>query len=276
MFNPKISRLIILFSFILLFVFVSMVYAAGETVTINSHNTTDCAPGALINGSVTHNNGTAGTTLRFSLSNNTQGTNYTFTAGIQPSGTHPYYIVVPAASAGGDSMSMTIQILDAGAGVLASDTFNYNCPPAGPLPPGPPAPGPGTGSNIPTVPAVQPAFHDGRINAWDTGNPVVLYGMGDGDSRRLDVYEADGSGLVVSIPANAIDVVDDCPDSNTLIFKDDVNGVSLWRLAERNIGSDNADICPFQLSAPTVDTGKNYIVVFDGLYSNTYYESWEE
>lgn len=116
-----------------------------------------------------------------------------------------------------------------------------------------------------------PAFYDGRINDYDTGNPVVLYPIADGESRGLHVYNADSSGLIMMISAATIDAVADCPSQNTLIYQDSASGVSLWRLTLRPDGN-----CPFQLNAPTGEPGKTYIIIFDELYPNTHYESHEE
>jgi hypothetical protein len=122
-----------------------------------------------------------------------------------------------------------------------------------------------------------PVFLDGRINSCDTGTSVVLYGQADADDYwRLDVYAADGSGLLVSISASTIAAVATCPESNTLIVSDDATGISLWRLPERTVTVEGVRICPFQLNAPATEAGKTYIIIFDELYPNTYYESHEE
>src|SRR5688572_3156022 len=66
-----------------------------------------------------------------------------------------------------------------------------------------------------------PVFHDGRINHCDTFNPVVLYGRPDNeDNWRLEVYHADGSGLLFAVPAEVINTVERCPANNTLIYED--------------------------------------------------------
>lgn len=116
-----------------------------------------------------------------------------------------------------------------------------------------------------------PVFTDGRINNRDGAAPVALYGVADSDGdMRLDIYAADESGLLLSIPAEIISAVAECPDSNTLIYHDDTTGISLYRLPQR---SD--DTCPFQLNAPATEPGKTYVIIFDTLYMNTRYESYE-
>jgi hypothetical protein len=116
------------------------------------------------------------------------------------------------------------------------------------------------------------SFSDGRINNFDMGNPVVLFGyLYDNDTWGLDVYNADESGLLLRVSAEQITAVAECPQQNTLIVEDTASNISLWRLAERSDGT-----CPFQLMAPTGEAGKWYIIIFDSLYPNSYYESWEE
>ena len=257
MFKTRISRLKLVLAVLFLFLFASMAQAVGEAVSIDAHDTTVCTPSAIVNGTVTHINGTAGANIRFTLTNNTQGTNSVFTDPIQPSGTYNYVVTVPVATVGADSMTMMIEILDGGLAVLAADALNYTCP--------------GVAPSASSVSEPQPAFTDGRINDWDTGNPVVLYGMADGNSRRLDIYAADSSGLILSIPASAIDAVPACPAGNTLILSDATSGISLWRLTARSDG-----ICPFQLMAPATEASKTYVIIFDGLHAHTFYRSWEQ
>lgn len=130
-----------------------------------------------------------------------------------------------------------------------------------------------------TVPVVepQPIFFDGRINDFDTGNSVVLYGKSDAeDNWRLDVYNADESGLLLTVEADIINATLECPDSNTLIVSDAATGISLWRLPPRAISPDDVPICPFQLNAPATELGKTYVVIFDTLFPHTYYTSNDE
>lgn len=122
----------------------------------------------------------------------------------------------------------------------------------------------------------QPAFFDGRINDYDTGNPVVLYGVKESnDIWGLEVYTTDGDSLFYVTPQQ-IAAVPECPENNSLIYEDDVTGISIWRLPPRTVTAEAGAICPFQLNAPASDPGKLYIIVFDTLYPGTYYESWEE
>lgn len=121
------------------------------------------------------------------------------------------------------------------------------------------------------------AFWDDRINDYDTGNPVVLYGKhNDNDEWRLEVYNADSSGMLFYVTAAQIAAVPECPDSATLIYADDATSISFWRLPQQRVTEDGAVICPFQLNAPTGEPGKVYIIIFDTLYPHTYYTSWEE
>jgi hypothetical protein len=122
-----------------------------------------------------------------------------------------------------------------------------------------------------------PVFYDGRINNYDTGTPVVLYGKADADDNwRLEVYNADGTGLLVVVYPEMIAAVPECPDENTLIYNDETTGISLWRLPVRMVTEDGVNVCPFQLNAPSTEAGKTYIIIFDALYPNSYYQSHEE
>jgi hypothetical protein len=47
-------------------------------------------------------------------------------------------------------------------------------------------------------------------------------------------------------------------------------------LPQRIVTIEGVSICPFQLNAPATEAGKTYIIIFDELYPNTYYESWDE
>lgn len=117
-----------------------------------------------------------------------------------------------------------------------------------------------------------PIFFDGRINNCDTFNPVVLYGYQDeNDNWGLDIYGANGEGLMLRVTPEEIADVAECPDSNSTIIYDNATDIGLYRLSK---GSNR--ICPFQLNAPTSDGSKTYVIIFDSLYQNSYYESWEE
>lgn len=117
-----------------------------------------------------------------------------------------------------------------------------------------------------------PIFHDGRLNHCDTFAPVVLYGKADAnDNWGLDIYAADESGLLVSISPDVFASVADCPTNNTLLYNEDTTGLSLYRLAQNPDGS-----CPYQLNAPATEAGKVYILIFDELFGNGYYVSFEE
>jgi hypothetical protein len=123
----------------------------------------------------------------------------------------------------------------------------------------------------------QRVFFDGRINDFDTGNSVVLFGNPDDeDNWRLEVYGADESGLLLVVSAEIIASVPECPDSNTLIVSDAVTGISLWRLPERTVTREGYRVCPFQLNAPSTEPGKTYVIIFDSLYPSSYYESEDE
>lgn len=109
------------------------------------------------------------------------------------------------------------------------------------------------------------SFTDGRINRYDMGSPVVLYPEANGG---LDVYAADGSGLMLRVSAEQIAAVTECPESNATIVEDAATGIILSRLA-----GDGS--CPFQLNAPTAEPGKTYVIIFDSLSSSSDYESFE-
>ncbi|MDK3158901.1 hypothetical protein QPK87_20315 [Kamptonema cortianum] len=121
------------------------------------------------------------------------------------------------------------------------------------------APGEGTSGIIP--------FTDGRINRTDQGAPVVLYANDGG----LDVFDADGSGLIFSVSEAEIAAVAACPESNTVIASDPATGIILSRLSAREDG-----VCPFQLNAPTATPGKQYVIIFDSLSSTSAYLSYEQ
>jgi hypothetical protein len=123
----------------------------------------------------------------------------------------------------------------------------------------------------------QRVFYDNRINDFDTGNSVVLYGKPDADDNwRLEVYNADESGLLLVVYPETIAAVPECPASNTLIVNDEATGISLWRLPERTVTAEGVRICPFQLNAPSTEAGKTYVIIFDSLYPSSYYESEDE
>jgi hypothetical protein len=112
-------------------------------------------------------------------------------------------------------------------------------------------------------------FSDGRINRFDTGNPVVLYPMDYGNEQTgLAVYSPDGD-LLFSVSPEEIASIEECPSVNTVIAAS--NGIIFSRLTINNDG-----ICPFQINAPTADEGKFYIVIFDALSSSSNYVSFEE
>ncbi|MEO1185991.1 MAG: hypothetical protein AAFX46_15510 [Cyanobacteria bacterium J06636_27] len=112
----------------------------------------------------------------------------------------------------------------------------------------------------------QQIFFDGRINDYDTGNPVVLYPINTEDGVRLDIYNADQTGLLVSAPVERIATTDPCPNENTLILNDLANDILFYRLSN----------CQYYLRAPMNEAGKYYILIFDDLISNTNYESRTE
>lgn len=114
--------------------------------------------------------------------------------------------------------------------------------------------------------APSPAFNDGRINDFDTYNPVVLYGNQNGDTWGLDVYDAEDSSLLFSVSPEMIASIDDCPEENILIYEDTVHQILFYRLSS----------CQYYLRAPMNEAGKWYIIIFDDLFPHSYYESWTE
>ncbi|MEL6406282.1 MAG: hypothetical protein AAFR81_18070, partial [Chloroflexota bacterium] len=109
-------------------------------------------------------------------------------------------------------------------------------------------------------------FNDGRINNCDTFNPVVLYPINTENGTRLDIYNADGSGLIISLPADLISANTACPAENTAILIDTTNDIVFYLLSS----------CEYYLHAPMNEPGKYYIIIFDDLNSGTYYESRTE
>lgn len=276
MFKIKLSVLTLL-----LFIFASTTLASGESVSIDFHDTTVCTPGSWTDGITTHVNGTEALFVRFTLRNQTRGTSNSLVFDIFPSGTWGYSTEIPVSTVEDDTMQIMAELLDFWENVLVSDTFTYQCKPfvVDPPPDDDDDPPPDDDDlplddddpQLEIVDDPQPAFYDGRINSWDTGNPVVLFPFADGNSLGLNIYSADGTGLILSIPASAIDAVAECPDSNSLIYSDSASGISLWRLPQRSDGT-----CSFQLNAPATEAGKTYSIIFNGMFSGTYYESWEE
>jgi hypothetical protein len=108
-----------------------------------------------------------------------------------------------------------------------------------------------------------PTFTDGRINNWDTGNPVVVYGHDGETGRGLVIYSPDGELLLV-VSSDEIEAVGNCPAENTLIAS--AGKVELYRLRD----------CRYQLNAPSLDGTKTYVLIFNDLYENTGYSSHEE
>jgi hypothetical protein len=63
-----------------------------------------------------------------------------------------------------------------------------------------------------------------------------------------------------------INAIPECPEESTLIAESREFGILFYRLPT----------CQFYLRAPTGETNKWYIIVFDELNENTYYYSFEE
>jgi len=151
----------------------------------------------------------------------------------------------------GESMTLRVELFGDGDEPLASDALNYD-------------------SGVETAdvePERCPIFNDSRINDCDTFNPVVLYGTDNGNAEwGLDVYAADGSGLLLRIPVEDIAAVPECPEVNTPIFEDHEQQIYVYRLST----------CQYYLRAPMSEPGKWYTTVFDDLYPHCYYESWTE
>lgn len=109
----------------------------------------------------------------------------------------------------------------------------------------------------------QPAFRDGRLNNWDTGNPVVPFGHDYETGRGLVVYSPEGN-VLLEVTPEQIAAVAECPSENTLIAS--TGTVALYRLTS----------CQYQLNAPSLDGTKTYVMIFNDLYENTGYSSHEE
>ena len=109
---------------------------------------------------------------------------------------------------------------------------------------------------------VGPAFVDGRINNWDTGSPVVVYGHDGESGRGLVIYSPEGL-LLLLVSAEELARVGECPAENTLIAS--AGAVEVYRLSS----------CEYQINAPSLDGTKTYVLIFNGLYENTGYSSYE-
>src|SRR5262245_52827699 len=102
------------------------VSAAGEFVQILEIDTSACAEFSPAFGTVTHINGSA-TQIRFTLSNLTRGTTFSFTYPLLPPGTYPFILPIPAGTQTNDSMESKAEMLDSGSAVLSSDVLAYPC-----------------------------------------------------------------------------------------------------------------------------------------------------
>jgi hypothetical protein len=111
-----------------------------------------------------------------------------------------------------------------------------------------------------------PVFFDGRLNDFDSGSPIVIYFyQNDAGETGIQVYDTEGN-LVLLVTPEAIAAIEECPEENTLILESELTGVALYRLAS----------CEFQLMAPTGEPGKWYIAIFENLFNDTPFISFEE
>ncbi|MEO0596221.1 MAG: hypothetical protein AAF126_08945 [Chloroflexota bacterium] len=94
----------------------------------------------------------------------------------------------------------------------------------------------------------------------------VGYPINTENGTQLDIYNADGSGLIISLPADLISANTACPAENTAILIDTTNDIVFYLLSS----------CEYYLHAPMNEPGKYYIIIFDDLNSGTYYESRTE
>lgn len=237
--------------FICLFALVAPTQAVGESVSINAFDINICTASASVSGTVSHENGTESVSIRFTLDNHTKSTGFSWTAGILSTGTYGFAVSIPASTAIGDLMTMRIDLLDSGGGVLATDSLDYHC---------------GIGVVVPVAsPEVsldpQPAFYDGRINDFDTAAPIAIYPhMVDGEAGLI-IYDTAGVVLLVISPQQIADAPEN-PEDNVLISE--ANGVALYRLT-------NGD---WQINAPQYN-GKTYVIIFSELSHSGGYESFE-
>jgi len=109
-----------------------------------------------------------------------------------------------------------------------------------------------------------PSFYDGRLNNFDEAGPVIPFGFDDIDGRGLVIYSPFEEVLLIVQPAE-IATVPECPAENTLIAANTERAVYFYRLSS----------CEFQINARTAE-GKTYIIIFNRLYANTGYTSFEE
>ncbi len=141
--NRNLIRIVsVCLALVLLFAMSTHVLASGESVSVDSFDISECAPGAYVVGQVTHVNGTDAVGIKFVLKNHTKLTLDTAIFGILPSGTYGFGLSVPAATEVGDSMTIRIDLLDAGSNVIVSGRLNYYCGGVEPVVAAPAVPGP--------------------------------------------------------------------------------------------------------------------------------------
>lgn len=262
-------KIIGLSPFIILFVLLVLPVSAQVATyfTLTSVDTTSCTPGNFI--AVSFNYGVAATdssTHIWTLTNQRTGmSNGPVNVGPFAGATGPNFFnntpvnTVPVGTQADDVLiQQVVATSNLGPGTTSSLVFDCTTG----LPPTVPSV-----ASIPTQTPqiIQPVFFDGRINNYDTGNPVVVYGHDFENGRGLVIYNTNGV-LLLEVRPEAIEAVAECPDSNTLIASNG-EGVSVYRL----VGT-----CDFQVIAPTADPAKNYIMIFSELFHNAGYTSHEE
>lgn len=188
-----------------------------------------------------------------------------------PSNINTSYILITNNRAAGPrsatlNVGTSYYLIAAGSASCTSTTYptSYNVTLAGP--------GDIIGPTIPIIPSQtteignQPVFRDGRINNYDTSNPVVVYPIRDENNQvSIHIYSDTGVLLLV-ISAEQIANTPENPDNNIIIAED--GGISFARIHGDGQGF-------WQVTAPQYN-GKTYVLIFSELYANAGYTSYEE
>ncbi len=117
----------------------------------------------------------------------------------------------------------------------------------------------------------QPNFNDGRLNNYDPGAPVAIYGVDFGNGIGLHIYRNSNEdnqvigrlGLIVT--PEDIASVPEKPEQNTVIKRSKDGSIALYRLTTGE----------FQINVGPDFEGKIYVFIFTQLAVNTGYTSFD-
>lgn len=125
--------------------------------------------------------------------------------------------------------------------------------------------------SITANPVAQPNFNDGRLNNYDPGAPVAIYGIDFGNGLGLHIYwnsnednEVIGR-LRLIVRPEEIANVPVSPARNTLIKKSKDGTIAFYRLTTGE----------FQINVGPDFEGKTYVFIFTQIAANTGYESFD-